>query len=92
LFFLNPGKVDPVKNPDQWIAKNVEKKVNPGQLDEFVSLAVEVEELKDPNNSEAFRSAEIRELMKDVPENEIRKFLNETVALESTVADDVFMN
>lgn len=92
LLILRQKSVDPNQNPQAWVEKNVEKKVNPQLLEEFISLAKADEDLKDLNENEPVRTEEIKELMKDVPENEIQEFLNETVALESNDASDALLN
>ena len=92
LLFIKSGQqVDPVDNPQAWIEKNV-KKVNKDKLDEFVSLANDDSSEKADNESEAAKKAEIKELMKDVPEKEIEEFLNDAIALESNADTDGLMN
>ena len=70
-------KVDPVKNPEAWVAKNT-KKISSDEINNFINLANEEKSSADNNSA----NEEIRELMKDVPENEIQNFLNETAALD----------
>ena len=70
-------KVDPVKNPEAWVAKNT-KKISSDEINSFINLANEEKSSADNNSA----NEEIRELMKDVPENEIQNFLNETAALD----------
>lgn len=79
-------KVDPVKNPDGWVAKNT-KKISTEEIYNFINLADEelIKEGAAPDSNSA--NEEIRELMKDVPESEIQNFLNETAALEDNDAD-----
>ena len=77
LLFLNKKPtVDPNKNPDEWIAKNV-KKVNTNKLDDFIKLDDEEHIAK----GSPIKTDEIKDLMKDVPEKQIQQFLNETEAL-----------
>ena len=90
LLFIKPG-LNPVDNPQAWIEKNV-KKVNKDKIDEFVSLADDDSNEKVDSQSEAAKKAEIKELMKDVPEKEIEEFLNDAVALESNTDTDGLMN
>ena len=90
LLFIKPG-LNPVDNPQAWIEKNV-KKVNQDKIDEFVSLADDDSNEKADSQSEAAKKAEIKELMKDVPEKEIEEFLNDAVALESNTDTDGSMN
>ena len=87
LLFIKSGQVNPVDNPQAWIEKNV-KKVNKDKLDEFVSLANDDSNEKADTESDAAKKAEIKELMKDVPEKDIEAFLNDAVALESNTDID----
>jgi len=91
LLFIKSGQVNPVDNPQAWIEKNV-KKVNKDKLDEFVSLANDDSNEKADTESDAAKKAEIKELMKDVPEKDIEAFLNDAVALESNTDTDGLMN
>ena len=90
LLFIKP-QVDPVDNPQAWFEKNM-KKVNKDKIDEFVSLANDDSNEKVDKESEAAKKAEIKELMKDVPEKEIEAFLNDAVALESNTDINGSMN
>ena len=92
LAIFRSKQVDPNKNPQAWIEKNVDKKVSKDKIDEFVSLSNDDSNEKVDNESEAAKKAEIKELMKDVPEKEIEAFLNDAVALESTTDTDGSMN
>lgn len=82
-------KVDPVKNPEAWVAKNT-KKISSEEINSFINLTDEelIEKNSADNNS---ANEEIRELMKDVPDNEIQTFLNETAALEDK-NEEVLLN
>jgi len=80
------NKINPNDNPQGWVNKNVIKKVSPEVINEFVKLTDEELSMKEgivTNN----KPDDIRELMKDVPVNEIDKFLNETGASEETETD-----
>lgn len=92
LLFIKKGQINPVDNPHAWIEKNV-KKVDQTKIDELVSLTSNGD-LTDKSGSEidAVQKAEIKELMKDVPEKEIEEFLNDAIALESSVDTDGSMN
>jgi hypothetical protein len=92
LLFINQNKVDPNKNPQAWIEKNVKKKVNETQLDEFVKLSGEDELLKTEDENGTLKTDEIKALMKDVSEKEIQDFLNDAVALESNDDINALMN
>jgi len=82
LAIFRSKQVDPNKNPQAWIEKNVDKKVSKDKLDEFVKLA-EDESINVASEKDDVKHAEIKELMKDIPEKEIVDFLNDAVALES---------
>ncbi|MBK6937188.1 MAG: hypothetical protein IPH18_10185 [Chitinophagaceae bacterium] len=83
-FIIKNGKVDPSENSYAWVKKNI-KKVSTEKIDEFVTLA---EEENLVNESVAATSdnkiQEIKELIKDVPENEIQSLLNDTQVLDDT--------
>ena len=91
LAIFRTKQVDPNKNPQAWIEKNVDKKVSKNNLDEFVKLA-EGESTSVTNEKDDVKLAEIKELMKDVPEKEIEDFLNDAIALESNDDTDGSMN
>ena len=92
LFINRNNKVTIAKNPGKWIEKNVVDKVNKDKIDEFVTLANDDNNEKVDEQSDAAKKAEIKELMKDVPEKEIEAFLNDAVALESNTDTDGSMN
>jgi hypothetical protein len=92
LFINRNNKVTIAKNPGKWIEKNVVDKVNKDKIDEFVTLANDDNNEKVDDQSEAAKKAEIKELMKDVPEKEIEAFLNDAVALGSNTDIDGSMN
>jgi hypothetical protein len=87
LAIFRSKQVDPNKNPQAWIEKNVDKKVSKDKIDEFVKLA-EDESTNVAYEKDDVKHAEIKELMKDVPEKEIEAFLNDAVALESNSDTD----
>jgi|SRR5688572_16174738 len=91
LLFINPGQPDIDKNPRAWVNKNVNKKVSHEKIDEFVKLA-EDETINATEESDATKQAEIKELVKDIPEKEIEDFLNDAVALESNNDTEGIMN
>src|SRR6187399_346283 len=91
LAIFRSKQVDPNKNPQAWIEKNVDKKVSKDKIDEFVKLA-EGESINVASEKDDVKHAEIKELMKDIPEKEIVDFLNDAVALESNSDTDGSMN
>ena len=82
LLSLNNKSIDPNKNPDEWVAKNV-KKVNTNLLDDFIKLADEENNVKGSVANKNEKAEDIRELMKDVSDKEIQDFLKETSVLEN---------
>ena len=87
LAIFRSKQVDPNKNPQAWIEKNVDKKVSKDKIDEFVKLAEDGSTIVTYEKDDV-KHAEIKELMKDVPEKEIEAFLNDAVALESNSDTD----
>ncbi|MBS1620885.1 MAG: hypothetical protein JST10_04985 [Bacteroidetes bacterium] len=80
VFESRPG-IDPDKNPDEWIARNI-KKVNTDKLDDFINLTNEEFLSKSTPVDRGIKQNEIKDLMKDVPESQIQEFINETSALD----------
>ncbi|HYC41006.1 MAG TPA: hypothetical protein VEB63_11030 [Chitinophagaceae bacterium] len=77
---------DPVEEPYAWVKKNL-KKVDKADLEEFVTLA---EEETAPSVSLPVKVEEIKDLMKDVTDQEIQEFLSQIPEEES--ADGVLLN
>lgn len=92
LMTFNQKKIDPVENPDGWIAKNVNKKISEEKLDEFITLTEigNITGLTDEVNP--VETDEIRELIKDIPDNEIDELLNDAVAFQSNVINSESLN
>jgi hypothetical protein len=86
LLLLNRDKINIDKNPQAWVKKNVINKVSNEKIDEFVTL-VTPNGIQKAEDNEATAQAEIKELMKDVPQKEIDSFLNDAIALESNDID-----
>lgn len=81
-------KPDPSKNPQAWVDKNL-KKVSAEDIDAFVNLADEESIVKE-SIAAAPKPEEVKELIKDIPQNEIEQFL-ETVSYED-VPDETLLN
>lgn len=91
FIYFNRNSVDPNKNPDGWVAKNM-KKVSADKIDEFIKLADDETSLKESvASSNTDRLDEVKELVKDIPEKEIQDFLNETEVLNES-DNDIFLN
>ncbi|MER3498228.1 MAG: hypothetical protein C4308_06100 [Chitinophagaceae bacterium] len=90
LFVFNsPSKIDPVKNPHGWVAKNL-KKVDKDDLAAFVELAVPEAEKESAKTD--VKALEIKELLQEVPQKEIEEFINETAASYGENAEDIMLN
>ncbi|MFI5133319.1 MAG: hypothetical protein ACHQEB_03230 [Chitinophagales bacterium] len=87
LLFFNKKSVDPNKSPDEWVAKNV-KKVGTDKIDDFIKLVDEESATKGLVANKDEKPDEIKDLMKDVPESQIKEFLNETAALGNNDTED----
>ena len=84
--FIGKKQIDPVKNPDGWVAKNI-KKISTDEVNNVINLDNNEHLLN--NSSVASNDAnaqEIKDLMKDIPEKEIDNFLKDTDKLEDTDA------
>lgn len=88
-FIIKNGKVDPAENSYAWVKKNT-KKVSTEKIDEFVTLAEE-ENLATESVvvTTGIKAQDVKDLIKDVPENEIQSLLNDTQLLDNT--DEVEM-
>ncbi|MEO7393685.1 MAG: hypothetical protein ABIU11_02020 [Chitinophagaceae bacterium] len=93
FIFINKDKVDPGTNSYGWVKKNT-KKVSTENLSTFVELSEE-EDLVASTDTKT--PQEVKELIKDVPENEIQSLLNDTQLLDETNTeitsdDEILMN
>ncbi len=80
---IDGPKVDPGTNSHAWVEKKL-KKVSTEKIEEFIQLTDEEELVA----SKDIKTQDIKELMKDVPENEIQSLLNDTQFLDDGMADD----
>ena len=92
ILFLGPNKVDPNKNPEKWIAKNVQNKVSSEKIDEFVTLTESDAVQKSDESVTPENISEVKELINDVPEKELEDFLNDAVAFQSNDDVDALLN
>lgn len=82
-----------MKDPQAWIKKNVNKKVSQDKIDELVTLVnTDANATTGDEAKTATEQAEIKEMMKDIPEKEIEDFLNDAVASTSNDDLNVLMN
>lgn len=90
VLFLNKKEtIDPKTHSSEWVDNSL-KKVPTVEIDNFVqstdiAIVDTKNEMKDKND--------VQELIKDIPDNDIQKFLDETVANEPDANDDdILMN
>ena len=84
---FNTG-IDPKKNSHAWIEKSM-KKVSTDKIEEFIKLA-ETEKPYEATASVNGKADDVKELIKDIPENEIQDFLKDTEPL--TDDESILMN
>jgi hypothetical protein len=79
--------IDPETKSYAWVKSNL-KKVSTDDINEFVELAkAETAEVVKPGTKE-----DISNLLKDVSDNEIQEFLNDTQLAETGTEDDLILN
>lgn len=92
FMFINRDKVTADQDSFAWVKKNV-KKVSTEKLEEFIQLT---DAEKSVASVDLKGQQEVKELVKDVPEDEIQNLLDDTKILEDADTDDasdeVFMN
>jgi len=92
LFVFKKEKIDPVKNPQGWVAKNL-KKVDKDDLEAFVEIAgSEAEKESAKTDSKSAEIKEVKELMNEVSEKEINAFITETASAYGGNSEDIMMN
>ena len=89
FLFLSKKEIDPDQKPFAWVEKNM-KKVSTDQINEFVQLADEQAPVV--ASIDATTKNEIKELIKDITDEEIQDFLNETQTEETDNSDDLLLN
>jgi hypothetical protein len=85
LMYFKQPKVDPLKQPQVWVEKNLNK-VSTEEINDFVKLAEQESQAKE--NIALNKPDDLKDLMKDVSTKEIDKFLNET----GDVVDETLLN
>ena len=80
VLILNQKKVNIEKDPHAWVEKSM-KKVSTEKIDEFIKLAEKETNFDGTVASTTNKSDDIKELVKDIPENELQDFLKDTEAL-----------
>lgn len=92
LYFNRGGAIDPNSQSSEWVAKNM-KKVSNDDIDSFVHQVVD-EETPVIAQADVKESREIKELVKDIPEEDLQKFVAEaepTMDEEENI-DEIFVN
>jgi hypothetical protein len=89
FMLINKDKVTADKDSYAWVKKNI-KKVSTEKIEEFIQLTGE-------DKAVASIDTDVKELVKDVPENEIQSLLNDTELLDDVnsdenISDDAIMN
>lgn len=91
LFLSGRNKISAANEPYAWVKKNL-KKADPKSIDAFVTLADE--ELPDKADVAVnpVNPNEIKDLMKDVSDQEIQAFLNETAVDDASNINEISIN
>ena len=92
FIFIKKDSVDPGKNSYGWVKKNT-KKVSTEKLEEFVELTEADRVVASSDN----KVQNVKDLIKDVPENEIQSLINDTQLLddlssETNADEEILMN
>ncbi len=94
FLYITKNKIDPTSNSHAWVKKNI-KKVSNDKLEEFIELVEDDNSIKSSLVTTG-KTPDIKDLIKDVPENEIQSLLNDTDILyepgEVPAADETMMN
>lgn len=88
-YFNQQTSIDPIEDPHAWV-KHKTKTISNDDLESFIELANIESSAIEPKTLNPVKSAEMNELMEDVPDSEIIQFLNETPGSESNV--DLILN
>ena len=93
LIFRKQQTIDPNSESYAWVKKNL-KKVSENDIDEFAELASDGAFASTEPKSDPSAVIEIRDLLKDIPEEAIQKFADEAepVVISEDDADELFMN
>lgn len=92
LIISKGNAIDPNEKPYAWVEKNL-KKVNTETIDEFADLADNGSMASVDTKTALKVSNEVKDLIKDIPDDDIREFLEETESSEpDTEADGSLLN
>ncbi|MBC7948774.1 MAG: hypothetical protein H7Y42_12875 [Chitinophagaceae bacterium] len=84
LIISKGNAIDPNEKPYAWVEKNL-KKVNTDAIDEFAALADNGSMASVDTKTALKESNEVKDLIKDIPVDDIQEFLLETEASETEV-------
>ena len=92
FMLINQDKVTADKDSYAWVKKNI-KKVSTEKIEEFIQLTGEDKSIASIDT----KIEDVKELIKDVPDNEIQSLLNDTELLDDVnsdenISDDAIMN
>ncbi len=88
-YFNQTTSIDPIEDPYAWV-KQKTKKISNDDLESFIELANIESSALETKTLNPVKSAELNELMEDVPDSEIIEFLNETPGSETN--GDLILN
>lgn len=95
MLFLNKEKVTPSSDSYAWLKKNINK-VSTEKIEEFIQLTDEEKLIKETVASADSKIQEVKELVKDIPEEEIQSLLSDTQVLdevnEEIAAEETLLN
>ncbi len=88
-YFIQNTSIDPIEDPYAWV-KQKTNTISNDDLESFIELANIESSAIETKTLNPVKSAEMNELMEDVPDLEIMKFLNETPGSENN--GDMILN
>ncbi len=98
VLLINNQKVTPTTDSYAWVKKNT-KKVTTEKIEEFIQLTDEEKFVKESVASNDVKPLEVKDLVKDIPEEEIQSLLSDTKVLDEfdevadeTATDETLLN
>src|SRR5258706_1478572 len=90
LLFNKNGSIDPKTQSTEWVVKNT-KTISTDEINSFVQLA-ERDVAKVDSKAEVKDKNDVRNLIKDIPDKDIQRFLDDTQESESNNNVDEITN
>lgn len=92
-FFFFKKPIDPKEQSFAWVKKSL-KNVDEKNLDSFVQMVDEEAEILASVDVNAKTGTDIKEMIKDIPDEEVEKFLDEAgnSVDEENIGDEIFVN